>query len=196
MTGSKKDPSKPSNTETLSAFAARLDCNKSHVTRLKQRGRLVMTADGKVDVAASLKRIEETKGRGRPDVADRHQREREEPRAPEPPEGGESSGDPSDPNTRAYWDRREAAAKAKLKEIELATTRGELVSREDVDFVLNDFGATWRGLLDNLADRLAPTVYPLDSLEETHAAITEAAEELQEEMAATMKRRIEGIGKT
>lgn len=179
----------------LSAFARHIGRDKAYVTRLKQAGRLVMTDDDKVEVAASLKRIEETKGRTRPDVAARHQRERDEPAKTEPPTGEEGAGDSTDPNSRAYWDRREAAAKAKLKEIELAKTRGELVLREDVDFVLNDFGATWRGLLDNLADRLAPQVYPLDTLEETHAAITEAAEELQVEMAATMKRRIEGLGK-
>ena len=61
--------------------------------------------------------------------------------------------------------------------------------------VLNDFGATWRGLLENLPDRLAPQVYPLTTLEETHTAIVEASEELQREMAETMKRRIEGMEK-
>lgn len=183
-------------TMRLAAFARHIGRDKAYITRLKQRGRLVLMDDGQVDVAASLKRIEETKGRSRPDVAARHQREREEPAKTEPPTGEEGAGDSTDPNSRAYWDRREAAAKAKLKEIELAKTRGDLVLREDVDFVLNDFGATWRGLLDNLADRLAPQVYPLTTLEETHAAITEAAEELQQEMAETMKRRIDGLGKT
>lgn len=184
------DPSHPSQILTLAAFARHIGRDKSYVTRLKQRGRLVLTAEGKVDVAASLKCIEETAGRRRPDVAARYEKPAEE--APPPPADG---GNPDDPNTRAYWDRREAAAKAKLKEIELERTRGDLVAREDVDFVLNDFGAVWRGLLDNLADRLAPVVYPLTSLEETHATITEAAEELQREMADTMRKRIDGLGK-
>ena len=37
---------------TLSQFARHLGCSPASVTRLKKAGRLVLTADGKVDVAA------------------------------------------------------------------------------------------------------------------------------------------------
>ena len=41
---------------------------------------------------------------------------------------------------------------------------------------------------------LSPQVYQLKNLEETHAAITEAVDDLQRELAETMKRRIEAMG--
>lgn len=47
-------------TETKSAFARRLGVSASYVTELAQAGRLVL-ADGKVEVEASLARIDATK---------------------------------------------------------------------------------------------------------------------------------------
>ena len=58
-------------TETKSAFARRIGIHKSNVTRAAQDGRIVLTADGRVDIAASLARWNETKG-GRSDVEARH----------------------------------------------------------------------------------------------------------------------------
>lgn len=71
---------------------------------------------------------------------------------------------------------------------------GLLVSREDVDFVMRDLGATFRGLMENLADRLTPVVFPLTTLDDVHAAITDVAYELQQEMAENMKRREQESG--
>jgi len=180
----------------LAEFARLIKRSPSYVTGLRQAGRLVMRGN-KVDVKASKKRIEETESGSRPAVAVREHWENERGQgndgaeAPPPDDSESDNGE----RTRAYWDRREAAARAQQRELELAKMKGDLVSREDVDFVLTDFGAVWRGLLENLADRLAPQVYPLTTLEETHTAISEAAEELQREMAETMRRRIEGMGK-
>lgn len=177
-------------TASLSEFAARISRSPSYVTKLKQAGRLVM--DGKrVNVAASIQSIMES-------ASGQHERGREYQRGqrgePTPEGGADDNGDLSGKPSRAYWDNRLAEANAKLKEKELAERTGALVPREDVDFVLNDYGATLRGLLENLADRLAPQVYPLSTLEETHAVLVEAMENVQREMAETMKRRIEGLG--
>lgn len=57
--------------EHLAAFARRLGVNRSTVTRAAQAGRLVMTADNRVLVAASLARWHATTGT-RADVAARH----------------------------------------------------------------------------------------------------------------------------
>lgn len=180
-------------TATLSGFAKLIKVSRSYITTLRRNGRLVM-AGRRVDVDASRKRIKETES-GAPQHTAARQHWENERNAPDAPAPEAGNGEQLIPNTRAYWDRRAAAATAEMREIELAKMKGDLIPREDVDFVLKDFGAVWRGLLENLPDRLAPQVYPLTTLEETNAVIVEAAEELQTEMAATMKRRIEEMGK-
>lgn len=179
-------------TASLSEFAAHINRVPSYVTKLKQAGRLVLTKDGKrVNVPASVQRIAETES-GQHERGREYQRKK---RGESPAAGGNGEGETGNKKTRAYWDNRLAEANAKLKEKELAERDGDLIPRADVDFVLNDYGATLRGLLENLADRLAPQVFPLTELEETHAAISDAIEELQRELAETMKRRAEA-GKT
>lgn len=180
-------------TATLSEFAARINRAPSYVTKLKQAGRLVLTEDGKrVRVTDSVRRIAETES-GQHERGREYQRKK---RGDPPAAGGDGEDETTGKRNRAYWDNRLAEANAKLKEKELAERTGALVPREDVDFVLNDYGATLRGLLENLADRLAPQVYPLGTLEETHAAISEAIDDLQREMAETMKRRSDGLKAT
>jgi phage terminase Nu1 subunit (DNA packaging protein) len=179
-------------TATLSEFARHIKRSPSYVTKLKQAGRLVLV-ENEVDVAASIRRIEESAS-GRHERGREYQRrQRGEQKTPAGAEGA-VEGETPGKQTRAYWDNRLAEANAKLKEKELAERDGDLIPRADVDFVLNDYGATLRGLLENTADRLAPQVFPMETLEETHAVLSEAMEELQREMAETMKRRVEGMG--
>lgn len=183
-------------TASLSQFAAIINRAPSYVTKLRQHGRLVLVeVDGKrrkvVDVEASKLRIEQTE-------SGQHERGREYQRGQRgelPPEAAEadSEADAGKRGTRAFHDNRIAAANADMREMEAAKLKGELVDRADVDFVLNDYGATVRGLLQRLADRTAPQVYPLKTLEETHAAIVEAVDELQRELDETMKRRSAGL---
>lgn len=84
---------------------------------------------------------------------------------------------------------RKETALARMAELRLAQAEGELLQREDVDFVMNDLGATWRGLMENLADRLAPIIYPLTTLEDTHTAVREMADEIMFELAEALERR-------
>jgi outer membrane murein-binding lipoprotein Lpp len=77
---------------------------------------------------------------------------------------------------RAEANKREH--EADMARMERETMAGNLIAREDVEFALDDFGATLRSLMENLADRLAPVVHPLQSLEETHAALAEAAQDV------------------
>lgn len=60
-------------TMTQAEYAAHRGVQRSYITRLKQEGRLVMTPDGRVDVAASDTRIGATADPNRDDVASRHQ---------------------------------------------------------------------------------------------------------------------------
>ncbi|MCK7495161.1 MAG: hypothetical protein MZW92_31750 [Comamonadaceae bacterium] len=139
---------------TLTEFADLLGVRPSYVTKLKQRGRLVFAPGGKkVDVEASRARIKATEpGAPQNRAAKRHWEEQRNkaPDAPEAPAAPPPDGDdPAHAGSRAYWEQRDAAARAKMREIELAKMKGDLVAWEDVKFTLDDFGAVWRGLLEN-----------------------------------------------
>lgn len=183
-------------TASLSEFAAMINRSPSYVTKLKQDGRLALVEDDEfsVHVAESQARILATES-GQHERGREYQRAQrgEAPPAPEVAAVDPESA-PTKRGTRAFHDNRIAAANADMREMEAAKLKGELVDRADVDFVLNDYGATVRGLLQRLADRLSPQVYPLKTLEETHAAIVEAVDELQRELGETMKRRSAGLG--
>lgn len=184
--------------ENQSQFARRLGHDKAYITRLKQAGRLVMEHD-LVNVEASLARIQATQG-DRPQVAEFHAEQRELKSMTAPSHGSLGmAGNQSAPGhdlsldkarrVRAISEARIKTAQADQEEMARDKMAGNLIAREDVDFVLRDFGATLSSLLENLADRLAPIVYPLTTLSETHTAIREMAEEIQLEMAETMQRR-------
>jgi hypothetical protein len=176
-------------TATLKEFAAIIRRSPSYVTKLKQSGKLVM-AGRKVDVAASQALISGAGG-ARPDMEEHWRRERGEGPAPDP--NGDDNTLPAF-GTRAYWERMDREEVARIRRIERQKLEGTLVEREAVDFVLKDFGATLRSLLENLADRLAPQLYPLTTLEDTHVALTEAFEDLQRELHEAARRRAETLG--
>jgi phage terminase Nu1 subunit (DNA packaging protein) len=185
-------------TESQADFARRMgahmgrEVNRSTVKRWADAGRVVMVG-GKVDVEASLAQLGGTQG-GRQDVADRHAHEatekatagRNEPAAPHPT--ADLSMEKAR-RVRAVAEARIKHAEAEIREMERDAAAGRLLDKEVVDFVLNDYSATLRSLLETFADRLAPVIYPLQSLDETHAALDEAAETILVEMAETMKRR-------
>jgi hypothetical protein len=188
-------------TETQAAFGRRMashmgrEVNRSTVKRWADAGRIVMVGD-LVDVEASLAQLPGTQG-GRQDVADRHAQEAAE-KATAPIVGG-NGGQGAQPagdlsmdkarRVRAVAEARIKHAEAEIREAERDEVVGKLIQKEVVDFVLNDYSATLRSLLETFADRIAPVIYPLQTLEETHAALDEAAESILVEMAETMKRR-------
>lgn len=172
-------------------FARHIGVAKSYVTALKKAGRLVMTDTGLVEVEASIALIAKTADPNRDDVAQRHAAQRETPAAPPP--AADSAHDKIGNSYQAARAVKEkyAALNAKL---DYEKNSGDLIPKADVDFVLNDYGATLRGMMENLADRLAPVVYPLTTLEDTHAALEEAATAILAEISDAMHRRSEGAG--
>ena len=167
-------------TATFSEFARILGVRPSYVTKLREDERLVLTEDGKaVQVEASQQRIKETES-GRPQhVAGRRKHSARRARgaavesgaapsaAPEPasepppalplpPAPPDEGGATPAPGTRAYWERREAAARAETREIELAKLKGELAETEAVRGAGTEAGTTLRTVLENLVDQLAP----------------------------------------
>lgn len=153
-------------TASLSEFAELLGVRPSRVTQLKQAGRLVLTDDGRrVRVEASRARIKETES-GQPQHAASRRRwqERRDGGAPEPeappeneaPPAPEDSGEAPTPGTRAYWERREAAARAETREIELAKLKVDLVETAAVRAAGVEAGTVLRAALENLPDQIAP----------------------------------------
>lgn len=153
-------------TATLSEFAALEGVKPSYVTKLKKHDRLVFTADGKVDVEASRKRIAATADPNRDDVRARHAAAREQ-------NGGtESTATPETPVTPASAQAdhgRDAVStnfqkaralgehfSAKTRALEFLKEVGEMVElaqiREEVENVLS----VTRAAFDNLPGQLAP----------------------------------------
>jgi len=139
-------------TETYAAFARRLGVSKAAVSQWKAAGRLVLV-DGRVDVEASQARLAQTKG-GRDDVADRLADERAA-------RNGDAldAEDVKSERARALLERarneaRIKAAQADKLEMERDALAGDLIAKSDVDYVLDDFGATLRQILDGRAERI------------------------------------------
>lgn len=76
-----------------------------------------------------------------------------------------------------------------IKRMERELKAGSLLPREAVEYALDDYGAELRGLLENLADRMAPIIHPLQTLEEVHAALTDMAQEVLQSMHDKLQQR-------
>ena len=189
--------------ESQADFARRMaskvgrEVARSTVKRWADAGRIVMSGN-MVDVEASIRQLDATQG-GRGDVSDRHTQEhaQKSTTAQNGANSGQNNGMP-DPknltidkarNVRAVADARIRHAEAEIREMERDLQAGRLIRVEDVNFALDDYGATLRGLMETFADRLAPVVFPLQSLEETYATLSEAAETVLSEMAAALEAR-------
>ncbi len=171
--------------ESKSAFAARLGKAPSYVTRLKDDGRLVLADDGKsVDVAASLRLIEQTAG-NRPDVTDRWNNARSAKSMADV--GGATTSPEKTPQRHtAQADAAEkigsslqAARAVKEKyaamtaKVEYEKLIGELENRDNVHADLRSIGAAMRSALDVFPDQVTPLVAPTLDMHEVHAILTE-----------------------
>lgn len=186
-------------TLTQAAFARLCKVNRSSVSRAVKRGRLVLT-DGMVavpalaDPAASLEEralsLWLTSASADPHHQARLQQlqeAREKKAALQ--QTAEGVADPREdmhaPQSMESINLRIKRAdavkrenEARKSEIERLAMEGEYLLKEAVDYALRDHTAVLRRELENLADRLAPVVHPLETAEEIHAAIGRAAEEV------------------
>lgn len=155
-------------TETMAAFARRLDVNKSTITRAAQAGRIVINAKGQVEVEASLERWHATKG-NRPDVAARHALHRGA-EVSNPIRGDESltaaqidatAGQPGATiavanGGRAKWKAMTLAYENQTIKLEMALRRGMRYTIADAKREANGLGATLRAAMKRLIDQTAP----------------------------------------
>ena len=179
----------------MAEFARRMSVSRASVQRWRDQGRLVM--DGKkVVVEPSIEMLESTKGH-RSDVAQRHQlgREQRQILADTPQEAIPDAILDQDSLRhdlraaalqKALSEARIKKAEADLREMERDRQQGNLVLREDVDYVLNDLGALLRSMTDGRAERLGAELglTPAQILQ-----ISESDEQLLTELAERLKAR-------
>lgn len=162
--------------ESKAAFARRLGCARSWVTQLAKLGRIVETPEGRVDVEASMARLQATKDPAHAAVAARHAAERGATLADAPaatsaasvpaaaaPAGHveadaeDSAVAASDPGFAAWRTRRERAAALKAEQ-ELEESAGRLLRRDEVLAAGASAAATLRTAADDWAEHIAPTL--------------------------------------
>lgn len=147
-----------------SEFAAHKGWSKAYVSKLAKQERLVLTANGKVDVAATEALLQRTADPSKAGVADRHQRERVErgvtahlvpaapPLDPPPAVDADDAGEAIDfQKARA---RREHYL-ARLAENESRKSDGDLVERAAVENAAFATGRLLRDLLLGLPKQIS-----------------------------------------
>lgn len=156
-------------TETLAAFARRLDVARSTVTRAAQAGRLVLDAQGLVLIQASLTAWHASRG-GREDVAQRHAKARGRaiplpaaqtaPSAPMSPPASASAGEGEQPQAedpgRATFKAQLLGWQNKTLRVELDRLSGRRLEREATLREASGLGATLRAAVERLIDQTAP----------------------------------------
>lgn len=196
-------------TLTKAAYARHRGVDRAHITRLGAAGRLVLTADGQVEVEASNRLIEATGGM-RPDVAERAAQMRAAGAAKTAGEGqgtgdvqknaparaaqtaggevdGSGGGENASPVIQAAEVfRRARTAKmhyeARRAVIRVARLQGRLAEVAKIRKCAGNDGATLRSLLENLPDQAAPRLAPVRE----EAAAAQIIDDLLDDVAHTM----------
>lgn len=152
-------------------FARANGWEKSYVTKLKQAGRIVMTADGLVDFEASLARIKATSGA---------------PERAAPAVQGVEFAKAQD---------RERFYSAELKRLEYEREVGRLIVRADVEAVVADMATVYRSGVESLSDRLPAQIAALGADESRiRALLADEGEQLLRRVADRFSRLHGGFG--
>jgi hypothetical protein len=186
--------------ETQARFAARLGVARSTVTRFKHEQRLVMTADGRVDVEGSLLSLEATQGVLPHQIANRERLEearreqvpaQPQAQAPErPPAAQQEPQGPISSDTLAklgaktkFEAYRKLKADADRSELETALAQGLAVLKADVQRDIMDAAGIILGAWETLPDRLAPVMVGIDDQARIRAILRDEIEQLQQQIS-------------
>lgn len=163
---------------TQSEFATLLGKDKSYVTRLKQAGRLVLAADGRVEVEKSQALIAATADPSRSAAVEARANEqmRQERAAPQ----AQESAIGNSYQTAKAVNEKYKALTAKL---EYERASGKLVDADEARLFAADLAASFRGALEILPDRLAPELVPLSETETVRAVLVESLEQVLTDLA-------------
>lgn len=172
---------------TRAEFARHRGVSKPAVTQWAAAGRLVLTADGKVDVEASEVRLAETMnsrgGKRQTGVSGGAQAE------PAPGRSGElqfASGTLTDARTK------QAQTRAKLDDLEYQERIGRLVEKAKVDAAIADGLATIVSQLRTISVRTAPKLVGEADLRKIQDAIDDEVERICQETSDTLRAMIAG----
>lgn len=163
---------------------------RSYITALKGAGRLVMTADGKVDVEASRARIAGTGDPNRDDVAQRWAEQR--PNSTVNPENADNSKDKIGNSYQAARAVKEkfSALQAKL---EYERAIGKLIEKADAAAAIEDVTSVIRQALENMPHRTAPELVGKD-LDAIRATLKQEIHNALADMEREFSKRIEQMG--
>ncbi|MBP2081654.1 MULTISPECIES: terminase small subunit [Pseudomonas] len=147
---------------TKSEFAARHGWSKSYVSKLAKQDRLVLTADGKVDVEATELLLAESADPSKAAVAARHEEhrvERDVRSQLQPGPGSFTTLQPDSPSVGAHNFQKAKAHReyylAQLAEAEFNKVQGNLVERQAVEDAAYSAGRMLRDQFLGLAPQLA-----------------------------------------
>ena len=170
---------------TQSEFARRLNCSPAYISKLKDQGRLVFSANGKkVLLEASLERLEATADPSKEGVKLRWQSKRADaspvPRAAHEPTTAENKDQEFIPDGEGY-DYQRARAKrethlAAIAEMDERQRRGELLEADDVSRALTDYATASRVALEQIADRLCGPLAAISDSETIYQMIRDEVE--------------------
>lgn len=174
---------------TKREYATHKGWSPSYLTQLRKEGRLVLTEDGRVDVAATEAQLKATRDPGKDHVASRHAAKRAEP--PEnDSEPIDRSASPDADEARIKVKKLRELVATEMDRIDLGLITGELVERRAVDPLWAGLGVSIRARLDALVERLTPRLSACAGSAE-RAALIRAA--LREERHSVKKMLISAL---
>ena len=185
-------PSKNKMNVSKSEFARLLGVHKGTVTKWADAGRIEVI-NGRIDVQEARRRLAATENPHPQAQAqiDRHAADK----AMRMQVGSSTHSTPAleKIGTALKLETyRLQKAKAEIANLELDRAAGLLVERAEVEYVLAEFASTFRYLLENLADRLAPAIaVHRGDVAAIHAEIDMASAALLTEMSEAMKRKMD-----
>ncbi|MGH8351195.1 MAG: terminase small subunit [Pseudomonas sp.] len=178
-------------TVTKAEYALRQGWSKAYVSKLAKSGRLVLTADGLVEVEATDRRLLSTADPSKANVAARHERERSErsPERPVVPIDHEPATDfsrqsplpgegiPDFQESRAFREYFES----RLTESEFYKNRGAYVELAAVKRAAHSTGRMLRDLLLGMPPQLAPELAAMSDHWEIERHLTAALRRVLED---------------
>ena len=193
---------------TQAEFARLCGVNRSTVSRWLQNGRIDADPSGLLDPIAAQRLRTATES-----PLPHHQaRKAQFDEARATADAGEGAGDAPDASGDADADGEGLGTmgtlgeqlkrvtvqvqrhKAELLAIEIDKAAGALVELAEVQYVLGDFGATLRGLLEGLPDRLSGEIAAHQGdVNAIHKALEDAGREMLLAITGQMERRVEGL---